>query len=1145
MDKTVNQQQTLYNFVSIRPPELFSEVNKSWRFVFHPGTGGEYFTAVQARPAGQTKWEAMKIKSQSFVAYTSTTEIITAFGNNATTAQWLAQNKSKATNEELYNAVKSLTKLTATQLLKIWDNLFYQVVTQKEFYSKELISEILVLENLLVQMGTVSDPIAKIANMPIWANARVVLPEALFDDAKSDDPVTPTTVADPVFSTKRLDKDADVASGQYNIARNNKAVAELKKLQAKYNQDYDTAYTTAFTTYNNALRTAYNNATVEEKTRILCPSDCTEIYWVYNNLTLPAFSFTPPTEVSPSILSSGLTEESNYVVVSLGLQNNKTFDSIIFGVQADSRENVAKIYNNLPSGKKTVTIGGMTFTEKKLNSSNASFPTNLQVPYTASFVQTSASPLKGRLQVTLNMGYPNADVVSASYTATFTNNTSVGSNAVSDSTLGNNLTVLLFPADAGVAIAGSTTQFNIDADLILSNGAKIKFATTVLLKGRNSGVATITNQLSQNTTIPAFVPKKFGVRRLGIADYKKVVAEVCCYREAEVSHIENIMAKEFKSKTTTRERIEETTSTTESEFETENLTDVATSERFEMQTEVAKVLAQQKEFSAYGTVHGGYGNISFETGANYATATAKEESNRQAVIQGKEVTQRASERITSRFRESLTKKITESFKEENSHIFDNRSGENHVSGIYRYINAVYRNSIYNYGKRLIYEFMVPEPSRLYRYGMESVGATIQQASGPEAVMPPKPEELGIANASDLDENYLYIAGKYGAQVEAPPAEYQYIGKAYTGKGDNSAYSVEWNDLVVPDGYRLANLKYTFTFRRSANSNINVHLSIGNSIIDMGLNSTSSSNPSGRATKYTGTLYSGVLDSYSNGNTIPLAVATWDVSSITLNISAKVDRTPQAYQNWQAKTYDAILAAYRDRLAEYYSQVSTNQEEGATYLNSNPLFYRQIEQAILKKICISYIMNEDTMGTSYYSGETFTTFKITQSAEMENYASLSKFMEQAFEWNIMSYNFYPYYWGSRNNWIELFQSEDDDAIFRNFMQAGMARVLVTVRPGFEDAVMHYMRIGQIWNGGQVPVIGDKLYLSIADELKEQEYTVAETWESVVPTSLIAIQKDGVLVDISGLPCGGGCEVEGEDNPLKPNSSKLAPETPATN
>ncbi|WP_294299323.1 hypothetical protein [uncultured Chryseobacterium sp.] len=54
-----------------------------------------------------------------------------------------------------------------------------------------------------------------------------------------------------------------------------------------------------------------------------------------------------------------------------------------------------------------------------------------------------------------------------------------------------------------------------------------------------------------------------------------------------------------------------------------------------------------------------------------------------------------------------------------------------------------------------------------------------------------------------------------------------------------------------------------------------------------------------------------------------------------------------------------------------------------------------------------------------------------------------------------------------------------------MQSGMARVIVTVRPGFEEAVRHFMATGQIWNGGEVPVIDDPLFLSIVDEMRKTE------------------------------------------------------------
>lgn len=119
---------------------------------------------------------------------------------------------------------------------------------------------------------------------------------------------------------------------------------------------------------------------------------------------------------------------------------------------------------------------------------------------------------------------------------------------------------------------------------------------------------------------------------------------------------------------------------------------------------------------------------------------------------------------------------------------------------------------------------------------------------------------------------------------------------------------------------------------------------------------------------------------------------------------------------------------------------------------------------------------------------------------------------------MSYIFYPFYWGNRDKWENLYASDIDDVLFAKFMQSGMARVIVTVRPGFEDAVNWFMNTGQIWNGEcSPPVIGDDLYLSIVEELQEPEYYVEGTWETRVPSTLTVIQSSGVGLLASGLPC----------------------------
>jgi len=98
-----------------------------------------------------------------------------------------------------------------------------------------------------------------------------------------------------------------------------------------------------------------------------------------------------------------------------------------------------------------------------------------------------------------------------------------------------------------------------------------------------------------------------------------------------------------------------------------------------------------------------------------------------------------------------------------------------------------------------------------------------------------------------------------------------------------------------------------------------------------------------------------------------------------------------------------------------------------------------------------------------------------------------------------------------------------------MQAGMARVILTVRPGFEKAVNWYMATGQVWEGGQVPTLGEDLFLSIDQELKVTDPTPEGLpWKTKLPSDLTVIQSSTIGLEAEGLPCGCPDTVGGEVN-----------------
>jgi hypothetical protein len=109
-------------------------------------------------------------------------------------------------------------------------------------------------------------------------------------------------------------------------------------------------------------------------------------------------------------------------------------------------------------------------------------------------------------------------------------------------------------------------------------------------------------------------------------------------------------------------------------------------------------------------------------------------------------------------------------------------------------------------------------------------------------------------------------------------------------------------------------------------------------------------------------------------------------------------------------------------------------------------------------------------------------------------------------------------GWKKGWKNRMLLDDADPPFGDFLRAGAARVVFPVRPGFEEAVVHYLdsKNGEIWNGGPAPPIAqDSMYVPIIKEIQEStgapgnEQPVGEPWEVRVPTTLVRLRPQDDL------------------------------------
>ena len=251
--------------------------------------------------------------------------------------------------------------------------------------------------------------------------------------------------------------------------------------------------------------------------------------------------------------------------------------------------------------------------------------------------------------------------------------------------------------------------------------------------------------------------------------------------------------------------------------------------------------------------------------------------------------------------------------------------------------------------------------------------------------------------------------------------------------------------------------------------------------------------------------------------------SYDVVSYTLNAYAFIERTPEAYEQWQISTFEKISAAYNALQAEYEQKLAARDVEQNIVHGQNPRINREIEQTELKKQCVKMLMNFSMFGKfdAMHLG-TDTTPPDFDVLDAIGEGKIIQFFEQAFEWENITYLFYPYFWGRRESWIESSTTYDADPLFTKFLQAGSARVVLPVRPGYNDVIVYYIQTGNVWGqDGNPPLIkkddssSNDLFISIAEELRDQTDDLAkakpegEPWEVILPTTLVWLQPDSSL------------------------------------
>ncbi len=201
------------------------------------------------------------------------------------------------------------------------------------------------------------------------------------------------------------------------------------------------------------------------------------------------------------------------------------------------------------------------------------------------------------------------------------------------------------------------------------------------------------------------------IKPLGVGDLKMVNQWLIAYEAGEIADIHNIMKGETKGRTHRRlEKAEETFSSTAT-TQQETSKDSQSTDRFEVKREAEQVV--KTDLNVNANVRAQYDNKVVLVAVGGGFAYNRSATDQQKIAQNfvREVVDKAVTRVqTSSVQQRTTTMLFET-EETNNHAFTNTDpASGHISGIYRWVDKRYAAQVFNYGKRMMFEFVLPEPA---------------------------------------------------------------------------------------------------------------------------------------------------------------------------------------------------------------------------------------------------------------------------------------------------------------------------------------------------------------------------------------------------------------------------------------------------
>ena len=522
----------------------------------------------------------------------------------------------------------------------------------------------------------------------------------------------------------------------------------------------------------------------------------------------------------------------------------------------------------------------------------------------------------------------------------------------------------------------------------------------------------------------------------------------------------------------------------------DNYSETGVTENTQLAQSTTSQVAHGNQYNVTASVSGGIGFVSGSGSTTFSGQDQNSQSANNSRRDSIKTTRLASARVRQSHKTSISTTTVTGTSEATTRKLENPSATDPMRIDYFSLMRKWYVALYRYGLRLTYDITVPEPGATLRKTYAQL-QVLQNAANTQFSF--------LLKHSDITaSNYLGLLDQYGVDV-APPPEPNVIvqvGPVYF----STTPAVRPASFSVPDGYWISKIIATNYIGQGS----------GDPFVVLGGGGPFTGNDLGIDV----CAGNGYLWHQSGKQSITLGWQTSSEDPGEMFYNVYCVPTDTAMANWQSAVwsalYNAAQSAFYARQQSVNGQIKTLQDQ---LNNVDTLTLRREENDEIMKCVLRWLLGPSfefmppAVQAAYMAaanaaaggnaareagelmyGVNFTGNRsgITPAewSTLSGNEAIVNFINQAIEWENVVFFTYSYFWDEPFCWDFIRQIQHPDKTRQAFLRAGSARVVLTVRQGWETAWVNFVENFQTKLPNPLP---SHPYMTIAQQVAAYDST----------------------------------------------------------